>query len=96
MGKKEKFEILRSKTEEVRNVLTDKVVQTLVEMRMNENSPLLHEKYMLKMSNSCGMKESDAVKIDAVLKGLKCTGNTTVASEVKNESRRYLEYDIEF
>ena len=38
----------------------------------------------------------DAVKIDAVLKGLKYVGNTTVASEVKNEARRYLEYDIEF
>lgn len=37
-----------------------------------------------------------AVKIDAVLKGLKYVGNTTVASEVKNEARRYLEYDIEF
>lgn len=74
----------------------DTTIQTLVEMRMNENSPLLHEKYMLKMSNSCGMKESDAAKIDAVLKGLKCTGNTTVVSEAKNESRRYLEYDIEF
>ena len=42
------------------------------------------------------MKESDAVKIDAVLKGLKCSGNTTVVSELRNEARRYLEYDIEF
>ena len=74
----------------------DTTIQTLVEMRMNENSKLIHKKYMLKMSHSCGMKERDAMKIDTILKGLKCTGNTTVASEVKNESRRYLEYDIEF
>ena len=51
---------------------------------------------MLKLSNSIGMKESDAVKIDAVLKGLRCSGNTTVVSELRNEARRYLEYDIEF
>lgn len=74
----------------------DPSIQTLISMRMDENSPLLHQKFMLKMSNSSGMKESDAVKIDAVLKSLKVSGNTTVASEAKNESRRYLEYDIEF
>lgn len=74
----------------------DPSIQTLIAMRMDENAPLLKEKYMLKMSHSSGMKESDAVKIDAALKGLKCSGNTTVASEAKNESRRYFEYDIEF
>ena len=74
----------------------DPSIQNLIAMRMDEKAPLLHQKYMLKMSNSSGMKESDAVKIDAVLKGLKCSGNATVASEAKNEARRYLEYDIEF
>lgn len=74
----------------------DPSIQALIAMRMDESAPLLHQKFMLKLSNSSGMKESDAIKIDAVLKGLKCTGNTTVASEAKNESRRYLEYDIEF
>ncbi|WP_298017154.1 hypothetical protein [uncultured Dysosmobacter sp.] len=74
----------------------DPSIQTLVSMRLNEKTPLLHQKFMLKLSNSSGMKESDAMKIDAVLKGLKCAGNATVASEAKNESRRYLEYDIEF
>lgn len=73
----------------------DPTIQNLISMRMNENAPL-HQKLFLEMSISSGMKESDAAKIDAVLKGLKCTGNMTVASEVKNESRRYLEYDIEF
>lgn len=74
----------------------DPSIQALIAMRMDKSAPLLHQKFMLKLSNSSGMKESDAVKIDAVLKGLKCSGNTTVASEAKNESRRYLEYDIEF
>jgi len=74
----------------------DPSIQNLIAMRMDKNAPLQHQKFMLKMSNSSGIKESDAVKIDAVLKGMKFTGNATVASEAKNESRRYLEYDIEF
>lgn len=74
----------------------DPSIQTLVSMRMDETAPLIQEKYMLKLSQSSGMKETDAVKIDAVLKGLKYAGNATVASEAKNEARRYLEYDIEF
>lgn len=74
----------------------DSSIQTLIAMRMDESSPLEHQKFILKMSNSSGIKESDAVKIDAVLDGLKCSGNATVASEAKNESRRYLEYEIDF
>lgn len=74
----------------------DSSIQTLVAMRMDETAPLMHQRFMLKMSNSSGMKESDAIKIDAVLKDMKFSGNTTVASEAKNESRRYLEYEIDF
>lgn len=74
----------------------DPSIQNLIAMRLDETSPLIREKFMLNLSQSSGMKESDAVKIDAVLKGLKFSGNTTVASEAKNESRRYLEYEIEF
>lgn len=74
----------------------DPSIQNLIAMRMDESSPLLHQKFMLKLSNSSGLKETDAIKIDAVLKGMKYTGNTTVASEAKNESRRYLEYEIDF
>ena len=74
----------------------DPSIKGLVAMRMDETAPLLHQKFMLKLSNSSGLKENEAAKIDAVLKGMKCTGNTTVVSEVHNESRRYLEYEIDF
>ena len=74
----------------------DPSVKGLVNMRMNEQAPLLHQKFELKLSNSSGLKESEAVKIDAVLKGMKCTGNATVVNEAQNESRRYLEYEIDF
>lgn len=74
----------------------DPSVQALVAMRMDESSPMFHQKLTIKMNTSSGLKESDAVKIDAVLKSMKCSGNTTVASEAKNESRRYLDYEVDF
>lgn len=80
----------------LRYMQRDPSIQTLIAMRMDESAPLLHEKYVLKMSTSSGMKETDAVKIDTVLKSLKVSGNATVASEARNESRRYLEYEINF
>ena len=52
--------------------------------------------YMIKLSNSSGLKENDAIKIDAILRGMRFAGNTTVQSESKNEARRYLEYEIDF
>lgn len=74
----------------------DPNVQKLIEMRMDEQGPLRRQTLTIKLSNSSGLKESEAVKIDAILKGLKCTGNSTVVNEVRNESRRYLEYEIDF
>ena len=81
---------------QLRYMQREPIIQNLISMRMDEKAPLLHQKLMLKLSNSSGMKDSDAVKIDAALKGMKFSGNATVASEAKNESRRYLEYEIEF
>lgn len=74
----------------------DENVQNLINMRMHQEAPLKHQKIMIKLSNSSGIKETDAVKIDAVLKGMKCSGNASVENEVKNELRRYLEYEVDF
>lgn len=71
-------------------------IQTLISLRMDENSPITHQKYTLKLINSSGIKEKDAIKIDAALKAMKFTGNTTVTNEVKNEARRFFEYEIDF
>ena len=81
---------------ELKYLQRDPSIQNLIAMRMDESSPLLHQKLTLKLSNSSGIKESNAVKIDAALKGMKYSGNCTVANEAQNESRRYLEYDIDF
>ena len=56
----------------------DKNIQTLIAMRMDEKSPLLQEHFEPEMCNSSGMKLDDAVKIDAVLKGLKYIDNATL------------------
>lgn len=77
-------------------LLKDDNVQNLIHLRMTGGDGFHHHKISIKMSNSSGIKESDAVKIDAVLKGMKVSGNSTVVNEAKNESRRYLEYEIAF
>ena len=74
----------------------DPTVKSLVELRMNTQGPMKRQFLTLKLSNSSGLKESEAVKIDAVLKGLKCSGNSTLISEAQNESKRYMEYEIDF
>lgn len=71
-------------------------IQSLIELRMDKTSPISHQKFTLKLSNSSGIKENDAIKIDAALKAMKVSGNTTVANEVRNESRRFFEYEIDF
>lgn len=71
-------------------------IQSLISLRMDETSPITHQKYTLKLSNSSGIKEKDAIKIDAALKAMKISGNTTVTSEVRNESRRFFEYEVDF
>ena len=80
----------------LRYLARDPSIKSLVELRMDEHSPLQHEKYTIKMSQSSGIKEADAVKIDAIFKGLKANVSASVVNEVRNESRRYLEYEIDF
>ena len=81
---------------QLRYMKYDPTISNLVEMRMNAQGALSHQTLTLKLSNSSGLKESEAAKIDAILKRLKCAGNLTVLSETKNEARRYLEYEIGF
>jgi len=84
------------KQPELKYLQNDTSIQTLVAMRLKTDSQLIRDKYVLEMSQSSGMTEKEAAKIDVVLNGLKCAGNATIVSEVQNEARRILEYDIEF
>lgn len=71
-------------------------ILSLIRLRLNEQGPLKHQSLTIKLSDSSGLKGNEAAKIDTILKGLKCSGNATVVSEAQNESRRYLEYEIDF
>lgn len=74
----------------------DPSIEALINLRMDENSPITHQKYTLNFTHTSGIKEKDAIKIDAALKAMKISGNTTVTNEVRNESRRFFEYEIDF
>ena len=74
----------------------DPSIKSLIDLRMDKDSPTSHQKYTIMFSNSSGIKEKDALKIDAALKVMKIAGNTTVTSEVQNESRRFFEFEIDF
>lgn len=71
-------------------------IQSLIALRMDKKSPITHQKYTLKLSNSSGIKESDAIKIDAALKSMKCSGHAVVAAEARREAKRFFEYEIDF
>ena len=70
-------------------------IQTLIAMRMS-NNPMIHQKYTLQLSNSSGIRVSDAVKIDAALKKMNCSASAKVTSEAQSEANRFFEYEIDF
>lgn len=80
----------------VRYLKYDPNIENLIKMRMDPKGPLNHQTLNIKLSSSSGLKETDAVKIDMILKSLKMAGNTTVSSEVQNEAKSILEYEIDF
>ena len=80
----------------VRYLKYDPNIENLIKMRMDPKGPLNHQTLNIKLSSSSGLKETDAVKIDMILKSLKMVGNTTVSSEVQNEAKSILEYEISF
>ena len=80
----------------VRYLKRDPNILNLIEMRMDPKGPVNHQTLNIKLSSSSGLKETDAVKVDMILKSLKMAGNTTVSSEVQNEAKSILEYEINF
>lgn len=70
-------------------------IKSLIDMRMDDNA-LTHQTVSIKLSKIAGIKQNDAVKIDAALSMLKVKGNCSVSSQVQKEARTILEYEIEF
>ena len=73
----------------------DPQIQSLVALRMADNA-MMHQVYTLELSNSSGIKEKDAIKIDAALSAMKIDGHISIASEVQREKRSIFEYEIDF
>ena len=71
-------------------------IQSLGALRMDKDSQILHQEFSLKRSNSSGIREKDAIKIDAALKAMKISGHGGLVSEVQKESRRFFEYEVDF
>lgn len=103
---KEDFTVIETKAEShfpghepVQPVLeylkNNKTIEGLISMRLKKD-PITEQHIIFEFSSLSGLNTRDAAKIDAVFKGLKCSGNVTVESEAKSESRKALQYDIEF
>ena len=56
---------------ELKYMKYDPTVKSLVELRMNTQGPMKRQSLTLKQATLLGLKEREAVKIDAVLKGIK-------------------------
>ena len=69
---------------ELKYLQNDDSIKTLIEMRMDSNSPMANETYKISLSQGTDMKQKEAAKIDGVLKGLKCNGDASVAAEANN------------
>lgn len=70
-------------------------IKTLIDLRMSSNS-INNRKVIIKLSKTLGMRQNDAVNIDGALKFMHITGNTTIANEYSDESRKFFQYEIDF
>lgn len=72
-------------------------ILALIKMRLDPNgNQVLSKTYSFSYSNSSGIQVSDAAKIDAALKIMKCNMSTSVVNEALCESNMILEYSISF
>lgn len=72
-------------------------IEKLIHMRVGSSMNKIESKiYSFQCNKSSGIKEKEAVQIDAILNQLKCGGTASISSEAQRESRTDLEYRIEF
>ena len=74
----------------------DPQIKRLIEMRMDSRNELTEQQIILKCSHSSGIKEKDALSIDAAFSALKVTNKTSFTTEAQNEVRQVFEYTIRF
>lgn len=71
-------------------------IENLIKMCMDKENKIELKTYTLQFNKTSGIKEKEAVTIDAVLSQLKCSGTASISSEAQLESRIVLEYTIAF
>ena len=71
-------------------------IKNLVKQRMSSDNRLQSKTFRLDYNTSSGIKEKEATKIDGALKVLKFQAGGSILNEAKKESRRRLEYTIDF
>ena len=71
-------------------------IKSLVEQRMDLENRLISKTFRLDYNTSTGIKEKEAAKIDGALKALKFSGAGSISEEARSESRKRIEYTIEF
>lgn len=71
-------------------------IEKLIRMRLDRSNPIKSKDFCFQCSQTSGMTEKIAAKIDLVLHQMKCAGTATLSSEVQREGRTELEYHIEF
>ncbi len=75
----------------------DPDIQNLIHMRIDKKSELENKEYRIKYGDSCGIKESDAVKIQGALDKIGGgSAGVSIANEALSENYTTLIYRIEF
>ena len=74
----------------------EKLIEGLVESRMNRRNKMKSEKLILEQKKSVGITTEEAEKIDAVLGHFHAGGNLSVSNEVKSRTNTVWEYEILF
>lgn len=71
-------------------------IKNLIKQRLSSDNRLQSKTFRLDYNTSSGIKEKEAAKIDGVLKTLKFQAAGSIQNEAKKESKRRLEYTIDF
>ena len=74
----------------------EKLIEGLIEARMNRRNKMKSETLVLEQSKSIGITNDEAVKIDAVLNHFHAVGGFSISNEVKSRTNTVWEYTIVF
>lgn len=81
---------------QLRYLKNDPNIQTLIDLRMDELSPISHQKFTIQFNTSSGIKVKDAIQIDEAIVNMKINFTANIAYEANSEKRKALEYEIDF